>query len=202
MAGITRQFCFGINPDTGEANLYEWTDVPDGNSTGKAFTCGVVPPSKGAGINAFQETVFLGTSSGVGKTLQAFVDGVAMDGSQAIVATAITHRIDPDAREDGPTGKATTIKRYESIQWAGKNPAENGAVVSYAKNADPVNDASVTWTPLAGDSDDSLVTFNKGLAQWMNLKITDSTTNINTVILPPFGVNYTTIDKGRDIRES
>lgn len=202
MAGITRQFCFGINPETGEANLYAWEDVPDGNSTGKAFTCGVIPPSKGAGINAFQETAFLGTTSGVGKTFQTFMDGIAMDGSQPIVSTAITHRIDPDARDDGPYGKATTLKRYENIQWAGKNPAEYGATVSYAKNSDPATDASVTWTEFAGNAADSILTFVKGLAQWMNLKITDSSININTVILPPFGVNYTTVGDQRDIRES
>lgn len=200
MAGITRQFCFGINPESGEANLYEWADVPDGNSSAKAFTCGVVPPCKGAGINAFQETVFLGTTSGVGKTFQTFKDRVALDGTQPITATAITHRIDPDAREDGPYGKATTMKRYESIQWAGKNPAESGAHVYYARNSDPL--VAATWTELAGDVTDSLVTFVKGLAQWVNLKIVDATTNINTVILPPFGVNYTTIGDGRDIRES
>jgi hypothetical protein len=202
MAGTTRQLCFGIDPYTGEANLYEWIDVPDSNASAKSFTCGVVPAAKGAGINAMQETVFLGTTSAAAQTFQSFVDTVAMDGSQHIVGSAITHRIDPDCREDGPYGKSATAKRYESVQWCGKNPKENGAAVYFAKDSDPVNDPMVSWTELAGAADDSIATFESGLAQWVNLKIVDSTANIGTVILPPFAVNYTTVGTGRDIRET
>lgn len=191
MAGNTRQLIFGIDPKRrGLACTLAFAAIPDGNSEGKAFTCGVVPPARGTGINIMQESMFLGTTSGVGETFQALKDDVALDGDEPVAARLISHRIDPDARADSDQALQATQKQYLTLNFNGVSPRESGATIKYSKDSDPVTDPVTTWYDFIGAVDDTLLHFKKTSANWINLLIEDSSTVYNQPMLPPFSIEY------------
>ena len=203
---ITRQLIFAITPGENgrrdECFSLAFGDVADGNSSGEAFTCGVMPPSKGSGISIMQETVFLGTTSGAALTFQAFKDTLALDGSTAIRGRAITHRIDPDARADSSARRSVTQKEYENLNFNGTSPMERGATIQYCRDTYPLRDATVEWNPFGGSSTDTLLSFEKRLANWVNIKIEDSSTSVGVPLLPPFSIEYISDGEEREGADS
>lgn len=197
----TRQLIIGVDPDKGIAETLSFTEISDGNNMGKCFTCGVLPDARGSGSNFMQETVFLGTSSAAGITLQAFKDTLAMDGSTAVTGTIVTHRLDPLARMDARVGgklRQVTMKKYLSLEWAGTNPQADGRAVQFCKNVDPIGGGTFVWENLQGGDSDTVMQFLEGLAQWIHLRIVDSTNIANQVVMPPFGLVYNNLGDGRE----
>lgn len=186
---VTRQIIFGISPKEGLAQTFSFVQAPDSNSSSKAFTCAIVPKTRGAGVNLLQETVFLGTTSAAGVTLQAFKRGVAKDGIHTVTASAVSHRLDPDVREDRRSRSHTT-KRYRRIYFHGDNPRAAGREIYYTKDTDPLTDPMTTWTAFEGDADKSFNEFSSGIAEYIHIKMVDETDVIDSEALCEFSLEY------------
>lgn len=186
---ITRQLILGVDPVSGNSFTLAFGDIPDGNMLDKGFLCGYCPPQKSGGVSIMQECVFLGTTAGTGQTFAAFRDDLALDGTTPIKGRVITHRIDPDARADVNQVKMSTTKRYLKLILGGKNPMQNGATIQWLKDVDPF-DPMAMWQNIAGDTDDTVLLFETGIANFIHLKLEDSSPVVNEVVLPPLAIGY------------
>jgi hypothetical protein len=190
--GTTRQLIFGIDPYGNEPLIQtlEFAQVPDANLTGKAFTCGVVPKARSSGVSLMQETVFLGTTSAVGKTFQALVDTLAEDDGETVTATAVTQRIDPDARADGSNFQSVTQKRYLTINFNGNSVIRTGASASYCLDGDPISGDPLTWVNFLGTTGDTKLSFDGAKGNFAHLRFIDASNSYHEVAVPPFCVEY------------
>lgn len=193
---ITRQLIFGIDPYGREPYIqtFAFADVPDANEDSKAFTCGVVPHSRSSGVSLMQESVFLGTTSAVGKTFQAFRDTVAQDGSSTVTAMAVTQRLDPDARldtgSDSTQAKRVTKKRFINVNFSGQSPLRSDVEISYCLDGDPLSGDPVVWRDFLADEGDTKLSFDGALGTFCHIKIVDESTTYNEVVFPPFCLEY------------
>lgn len=189
---ITRQLIFGIDPYASEAYLstYSFADIPDANTTALAFTCGFVPSSKSSGASLVQETIWLGTTSGIAKTYRAFDDALATDGSTTVTATAITQRLDPDARVDSKNPKLVSQKRYLTVNFNGPSPLRTGVTMQLCVGGNPISGDPVTWLSLVGKAGDTLFYCESARGGYVHLKFTDASTRYNEVVIPPYGLAY------------
>lgn len=186
----TRQLILGIDPLTGDNFTLAFGHCIDGNPDRANFLCGYCPPQKGTGMSVLQECVFLGTTVGTGLTFAALIDALSMDGgSMAIRGRCITHRIDPDARADVNQVKSSTTKRYLKLILGGNNPMQFGLKIQWTKDQDPLG-PFVVWQDISGDPDDTVLYFENGLANFIHLKIDDSTNIVGKVVLPPLSIGY------------
>lgn len=194
--GITRQLIFAIDPYSNEQyiNTFSFADVPDGNSSSKAFTCGLVPHSRTSGVSLMQESAFLGTTSGVGLTFQAFKDTLSKDGTSDVTATVVFQRIDPDARADitrhDSDGRNVTQKRFLNINFSLPSPYESGFAIDYCLDGDPTTGDPVTWKNFLGTAGNSKLSFDGALGTFFYLRIIDTSMRYNVIGVPPFSLEY------------
>lgn len=193
--GITRQLIFGIDPYSSEQRIstLSFADVPDANTTSKAFTCGLVPHSRSSGVSLMQETMFLGTTSAVGKTFQALKDTLSMDGAMAVTATAVTQRIDPEARADDSGRNAprdVTQKRFLNLNFSVTSPFRDGMSISYCLDGDPISGDPVTWKDFLGTEGDTKISFDGARGNFCNLRFVDTSVRYNEIAVPAFALNY------------
>lgn len=192
--GITRQLIFGIDPYGTEPLIQtlEFSDVVDANTEGKAFTCGIVPKGRSYGVSLIQEAMFLGTTSFVGKTYHALMDTLAQDGTEAVTATAVTQRIDPDARIDSSRRNPlrVTKKRFLTINFNGKSPLRTGVSIQYCLDGDPISGDAVTWIDFLGNVGDTKLSFDGALGNYIHIRLVDSSNKYHESVLPPFSIEY------------
>lgn len=190
----TRQIIFGIDPRQGLAQFLSFAQVPDGNASEKAFTCAFVPPARSSGTTLMQESVFIGGNTGAGITLRALQDTLALDGTDPITAQWVSARIDPEVRADANQVRRKIAKRYDKLSWNGENPELRGdTTVQWAKDIDPINSPTVNWMSFSGVPARSRVQFPSGLAEWIHLRIVDTSTVTGLISVPPFMIEYYTI---------
>lgn len=206
--GVTRVLIFAIDPYQEQGNLgpglcttISYADVPDGNDTEKAFTCAYVPPSKGLGVSIAQETMFLGTTSAAGKMYQTLDRRLSLDGSTAITYDVITARVDPDNSSDSSSRESTT-KRYDVLDFNGPSFLDFSGTGYWAKDCNPVEDASVTWKTFQHQAGKTGLYFESGLANWIHVRATGSSPNSGSTVFSGFTVRYRHIGKGVEGRES
>lgn len=191
--GITRQLIFGIDPYSSEQNIntFSFEDVPDANTSSKAFTCGMIPHARSSGTSMMQETVFLGTTSGVGKTFQAFKDTLALDGSMEVTATAVTQRIDPNARADVKDSvKGVTQKRFLNLNFSGISPFRSDMEITFCLDGDPISGDPVTWLDFVGTSGDSKISFDGARGGFCHIRFVDTSVRYNVIAVPAFSLEY------------
>lgn len=200
--GVSRQLILCIDPRSDAINTISFSSVPDGNSSGKIFTCAYVPPAKGSGISITQETMFIGAVSEVGTMFQALKQDVAMDGASNVVSEFITQRLDPDNRIESGRRRSNSTKRYLSVQFNGTIPGEKGVELSWLKDTDPIESNSVSWTTFATNTGDTLVEFESGLADWVHLRGVHNGATGNEVHLDNFSLHFVRVGEGREGRDS
>lgn len=201
--GTTRQIIFGIDPYREESYIQTlaFASVPDANTSAKAFTCGVVPSSKGTGASLLQEVIWLGTTTATALTFKALDDTVSLDGASTVTAMAVTQRLDPDARVDSGDARAVTQKRFHNANFNGKSPKRTGVTIQHCLDGDPISGDPITWTDLVGDNGDTKLYFEGARGSFIHLKFTDTSTTYNTVVIPPFGIEYTSEGPEREGRD-
>jgi hypothetical protein len=183
---LSRNLVIGIDPFNGPNATYSWEAVEDGNSDGQMITCAFCPPPAKYGIlGTRQECVFLGVS-GCDFVVKSFDASKSQDNDNVITAMAITNRIDPTQA----LGSPPDAKRYVSLSFQNVNPLSKGLDVDYAKESeDPIEDV-VTWDEFHWDTGSSRISFPRGLAQWIHLRIKDLTVYANRVVFGSFVVNF------------
>lgn len=189
---LTRQLIFGIDPyrQEGYIQTLSFEDVPDANTSSKAFTCGLVPNSRSSGASLLQETMFLGTTSAVGKTYQALKDTLSLDGSMASTATWVSQRIDPEARADSRNVRMVTQKRWLSVTFNGESVLRDGVSIQYCLDGDPLSGDPITWRDFVGSEGDRKLYFDGARSHWIHIKVVDESTTFNEIVIPPFSVEY------------
>lgn len=198
--GLTRQIIFGIAPRDGAAFTLSYTDIADGNSSAKAFTCAIAPATRGSGVSLSQTTLFLGTTA-ANLTYQTMRSDKGQDEATPVIGTFVTNRIDPDNRSDSQQIRRRTTKRFRRIGMVGFEPSRTGLEVSYARDADPILDSStVVYESFEAGGDDSELEFPNGLCEFFHLRGTDSGNNAGQIVLSNFDVEYYTVGRrpGRD----
>lgn len=197
--GLTRQLIFGLDPDDGAFFTLSYGQFPDGNSTSKAVTCAVVPSTRGGGTNIYNDSVFLGTTSGAGVTLQTLRSDRSQDGTTAIVGSFITNRLDPDSMPDTRRIRNSTTKRMKKLRFHGFNPIDRGLDLTYAVDSDPIEMASgITWNDFEYNAGYSEVHFPISLANWIHLMGTESENISGKIILSNFELEYYTVGARED----
>lgn len=192
---VTRQLIFGIDPYTNEQyiNTFSFADVPDSNALSKAFTCGLVPNSRTSGVSLMQESVFLGTTSAVGVTYQAYKDTIGTDGTTGVTATAVFQRIDPEARADVPAMRAArqvTQKRFLSLDFASPTTYQDDVQVSYCQDGDPTTGDPITWKDFLGTIGDTKLSFDGCRANFIYIRVIDTSVRYNVLGVTPFSIEY------------
>lgn len=185
---VTRQLCFGVDPDTAQvtiANSYSWASVPDLNAGQDSLSCAYSPRTKGTAINNLADTVFIGTV-GASLCLRAFRSDLAQDNSSNITATIITNRIDP-TRVDT---KEPDRKRFVGLEFPGVNPFVLGLSVYVAYEAENPIEASTAWTALTYSTTDVRTFIPNGLCRWIHLKFVDVTAQSLRAIFGGFRIYY------------
>lgn len=197
--GITRQIVFCTGKDGELYSTQSFSAVADGNSSAKAFVSAYVPPSKGTGVNPEQETIFVGTTSAVGKTYQIFRNDLALDDGATITGSAITRRIDPEARIDKNQIRIANSKRYHALRFHGQAPNLTDVIIEWTKDVDPTTSPMITWEELTGDSGDIVLEFESGLAEWVHLRVTDTGTVVGRPVFNAFAIVYYPLGAREDI---
>ena len=186
---LARQMIVGIRPGNETSpdliSTFSFPYIVDGNGEGKVFSCAHIPCTKGTAINNLQEGVMMGTS-GADSTIFGFLEDHTSDDTEAILATAITARVDPSLDEVN----LSDTKKFLTISFPGVDPFEEGLEVYYATDELSPNKDSVSWKSFVYNTGEGRAFFIDAYGRWIHFRIEDSTTIVGEEVVSSYSLTY------------
>lgn len=183
--GTVRNLLIGVNPDTIETTIYNFSQAPDSNNTGAILNCGYTPSVNKATNNVMQESTLLGTIN-AGYMLQAFSASYVNDGGETIEAEIEFNRFDPALDSSG----LHVRKRFLKLIFGDVNPLKLGLQVYYAIT-ETEREAKV-WKEVTQSGGDAGYIEN-GIGRWLYVKIVDNTQVSNLPCIGSITVEFQTL---------